>query len=120
MLSNCRMIWQDTAGYVPNLEKPQSTNLYELDYLGRAYNMYYLSGGSHHEVIEKEPGGNLLVLTSSMQSHCEDKVEEIDRQTGAVVNELKLQDIIKCKYENLVDWAHINTVSYQQIGRAHV
>ena len=113
MLSNCRMIWQDTAGYVPNLEKPQSTNLYELDYLGRAYNMYYLSGGSHHEVIEKEPGGNLLVLTSSMQSHCEDKVEEIDRQTGAVVNELKLQDIIKCKYENLVDWAHINTVSYQ-------
>ena len=84
MLSNCRMIWQDTAGYVPNLEKPQSTNLYELDYLGRAYNMYYLSGGSHHEVIEKEPGGNLLVLTSSMQSHCEDKVEEIDRQTGAV------------------------------------
>ena len=113
MLSNCRMIWQDTAGYVPNLEKPQSTNLYEMDYLGRAYNMYYLSGGSHHEVIEKEPGGNLLVLTSSMQSHCEDKVEEIDRQTGAVVNELKLQDIIKCKYENLVDWAHINTVSYQ-------
>ena len=39
MLSNCRMIWQDTAGYVPNLAKPQSTNLYELDYLGRAYNM---------------------------------------------------------------------------------
>ena len=36
------------------------------------------------------------MLTSSMQSHCEYKVEEIDRQTGAVVNELKLQDIIKC------------------------
>ncbi len=41
---NCRMIWQDTAGYVPNLRSLQSTNLYELDYLGRAYNMYYLSG----------------------------------------------------------------------------
>ena len=53
------------------------------------------------------------VYKRQMQSHCEDKIEEIDRQTGAVVNELKLQDIIKCKYENLVDWAHINTVSYQ-------
>ena len=113
MLSNNRMIWQDTGAYVPNMEKPQSTNMYEMDYLGRAYTMYYLSGGSHHEVIEKEPGGNLLVLTSSMQSHYEDKIEEIDRQTGEVVNELKLQDILNSDYVDRDDWAHINTVSYQ-------
>lgn len=112
-LSNGRMIWQDTAAYVPNMEKPQSTNLYEMDYLGRVYTMYYLSGGSHHEVMEKEPDGNLLVLTSSMQSHYEDKIQEIDRQTGEVVNELVLQDILDCEYVDREDWAHINTVSYQ-------
>ena len=38
----------------------QTTNLYEMDYLGRAYTMYYVAGGNHHEVIEKEPDGNLL------------------------------------------------------------
>ena len=113
MLSNNRMIWQDTEAYVPNMEKPQSTNLYEMDYLGRAYTLYYVSGGSHHEVIEKEPGGNLLVLTSSIQSHYEDKIQEIDRQTGEVVNELVLNDILDSKYVNRADWAHINTVSYQ-------
>lgn len=113
LLSNDRMIWQDTAAYVPNQEKPQATNMYEIDYLGRAYNMYYVSGGSHHEVIEKEPGGNLLILTSSMEEHYEDKIQEIDRQTGEVVNELALQDIMDCKYVDLIDWAHINTVSYQ-------
>ena len=113
LLSNNRMIWQDTGAYVPNMEKPQSTNLYEMDYLGRAYTMYYVSGGSHHEVIEKEPGGNLLVLTSSIQSHFEDKIQEIDRQTGEVVNELVLDDILDCEYVNRADWAHINTVSYQ-------
>ena len=75
--------------------------------------MYYVSGGSHHEVIEKEPGGNLLVLTSSIQSHFEDKIQEIDRQTGEVVNELVLDDILDCEYVNRADWAHINTVSYQ-------
>lgn len=112
-LSNKRMIWQDTAAYVPNIEKPQATNLYEMDYLGRAYAMYYVSGGSHHEVIEKEPGGNLLILTSSMQAHHEDKIQEIDRRTGKTVNELVLQDVLDCKYVNQLDWAHINTVSYQ-------
>ena len=113
MLENNRMIWQDTSAYVPNMEKPQSTNLYEMDYLGRAYGMYYIAGGSHHEVIEKEPGGNLLVLTSSLQSHYEDKIQEIDRETGEVVNELVLQDILDCEYVDRADWAHINTVSYQ-------
>lgn len=113
LLSNNRMIWQDTAAYVPNMEKPQSTNLYEMDYLGRAYTMYYLAGGSHHEVIEKEPGGNLLVLTSSLQSHYENMIQEIDRQTGKVVNELVLEDLLDCEYVDRADWVHVNTVSYQ-------
>ena len=113
LLSNNRMIWQDTAAYVPNMEKPQSTNLYEMDYLGRAYTMYYLAGGSHHEVIEKEPGGNLLVLTSSLQLHYENVIQEIDRQTGKVVNELVLEDLLDCEYVDRADWVHVNTVSYQ-------
>lgn len=113
MLSNDRMIIQDTGAYVPSQTKPQCTNLYEMDYLGRAYKMYYVSGGTHHEIIEKVPGGNLLVLTSSMDGHIEDKIQEIDRETGEVVEELILQDILDCEYVNLVDWAHMNTVSYQ-------
>lgn len=113
MLSNCRMIVADKAGYVPSQEKPQPTNLYELDYLGRAYTMYYVAAGNHHEVIEKEPGGNLLVLTSSLEGHIEDKIQEIDRQTGEVVNELIMGDIIDSEYEDRVDWTHLNTVSYQ-------
>lgn len=48
-----------------------------------------------------------------MEEHYEDKIQEIDRQTGEVVNELALQDIMDCKYVDLIDWAHINTVSYQ-------
>ena len=112
-LANNRMIVQDTAAQVPSADKPQTTNFYEMDYLGRAYTMYYVSGGIHHEVIEKEPGGNLLVLSSSLDGHIEDKIQELDRQTGEVVNELVMGDILKCKYENIVDWTHLNTVSYQ-------
>ena len=114
VLSGGRLIAQDTMGYSHNLEKPQSTNLYELDLLGRYWRMYYLANGSHHEVIEKEPGGNLLCLTSSMENHYEDEIVELDRQTGAVVNELELTDIFGDTYTNLLDWAHINTVSWQK------
>lgn len=112
-LSNGRLISVDDFTYVPSQTTPQTTNLYELDYLGRAYNMYYVAGGVHHEVIEKEPGGNLLVLTSSLNLHIEDKIIEIDRNTGEVVNELVMSDIIHSSYEDRTDWTHINTVSYQ-------
>ena len=116
MLSDGHMILQDTMGYTHNLEKPQSTNLYEFDLLGRFWRMYYLANGSHHEVIEKTPGGNLLCLTSSMEDHYEDEIVEIDRQSGAVVNELELKDIFGDTYTDLIDWAHINTVSWQEDG----
>ena len=113
MLSNSRMIVASNEAFMPSQDKPQTTNLYEMDYLGRAYTMYYVAGGNHHEVIEKEPDGNLLVLTSSLEGHIEDKIQEIDRQTGEVVNELIMEDIFGGKYEDRVDWTHLNTVSYQ-------
>ena len=113
MLSNNRMIVASNEAFMPSQAKPQTTNLYEMDYLGRAYTMYYVAGGNHHEVIEKEPDGNLLVLTSSLEGHIEDKIQEIDRQTGEVVNELIMEDIFSEKYEDRVDWTHLNTVSYQ-------
>ena len=113
MLSNDRIISVDNTTYVPSQDKPQTTNLNEIDYLGRTHTIYYVAGGNHHEVIEKEPGGNLLVLTSSLQGHIEDKIEEIDRQTGKVVNELIMSDLFDTDYENMVDWTHLNTVSYQ-------
>lgn len=112
-LSNGRLIFQDTTGYVTSTQKPQSTNLYEMDYLGRTHSMYYLPGGSHHEVIEKEPGGNLLALTSTLKGHFEDKIVELDRETGEIVNELELINILGKTLVTRMDWAHINTVSYQ-------
>lgn len=115
-MSDGRIIFQDITGYVPCQQKPQSTNLYEMDCLGRAYRVYYIPGGNHHEVIEKEPGGNLLVLTSSLKSCYEEKIVEIDRQTGEIVNELELGDIFGQTYVDKPDWAHINTVSYQPEG----
>lgn len=113
-LSNQRFIMQDNMGYTPSILKPQATSLLEMDYLGRCYAEYYVANGTHHEVIEKEPGGNLLVLSSSLEGHVEDLILELDRKTGEVVNALNLEEIFGETYVNKIDWAHLNTVSYQK------
>lgn len=112
-LSNHRFILQEKGVYTPSILKPQATNLYEVDYLGRYYAKYYVANGTHHEVIEKEPGGNLLVLSNSLDGHVEDLILELDRTTGEVVQSLNLAEIFGDTYVNKKDWAHLNTVSYQ-------
>ena len=113
-LSDGRFMLQDASSYTYSVSKPQSVTLYEMDYLGRTYQVYYLPYGTHHDVIEKTPGGNLLCLTSSMETHYEDVIEELDRETGRTVNRLKLSDVfLNNIFTYKLDWAHINTVSWQ-------
>ena len=112
-LSDGRFMLQAPSSYTYSVGKLQSFRLYEMDYLGRTYKVYYLPYGTHHEVIEKTPGGNLLCLTSSMESHYEDVIAELDRETGKTVNRLKLSDLfINSSRLKMLDWAHINTVSW--------
>lgn len=111
-LSNGRLMLQDDTAFVLATEKPQAVLMDEMDYLGRTYRQYYVPNGFHHEVKEKEPDGNLLVLSSSLEGHFEDVILELDRTTGEIVNQLNLEDLFGRTYVNQMDWAHINTVSY--------
>lgn len=113
-LSNQRLIYQTDEALTPTEEKPHTTQMYEMDYLGRAYQVYYVKNGVHHEVIEKIPGGNLFVLTSSIEGHTEDVVQEIDRETGEIVKSLDMREIFDDTYVDMVDWVHLNTVSYKE------
>lgn len=113
-LSNQRIIFQDRDGDTPAVRKPFYTNLYEMDYMGRAYQMYYVANGTHHEVIEKEPDGNLLILSSSLNGHEEEYIIEMDRETGEVVKTLDLIDVFDESMAAKVDWAHLNTISYNE------
>lgn len=113
-LANHHMIYQTDASLTPTEEKPHTTQMYEMDYLGRVYQIYYVKNGIHHEVIEKEADGNLLVLSSSIDGHTEDVVLELDRATGAIVKELDMRNVFDKTYEDKVDWVHLNTASYQK------
>ena len=112
-LSNDRFLFAAGDIGITNIGRPDTSDLYEADYLGRAYKLYYIQQGVHHDIAEKEPGGNLLILSNSGEEYYWDMIQEIDRETGEVVDELKLSDIFRKQYVSSIDWAHINTISYQ-------
>lgn len=91
-----------------------SIQLYEVDQMGRFHKLYNLEKGSHHDFVEIE-NGNLVTLSNCFENGtCEDAIIEIDRKSGKVVNEILLKDYIDEKYVNASDWAHVNSVVYNE------
>lgn len=113
-LSNKHFIVMDKNVMIQTYEKPHAQQLYEMDYLGRVYQIYFAKNGAHHEIIEKTPGGNLLIASNSINSHVEDMVQEIDRKSGAIVKSLDMREIFGDTYVDMMDWAHVNSVQYNE------
>lgn len=98
-----------------------TTGLYEMDLLGKVYTEFSLPGGYHHDYFEMA-NGNLLVSSDDFNSDAgtvEDYVVELDRQTGEIVKEFDLKDVLNTddgKSENWssYDWFHNNSVWYDE------
>jgi arylsulfate sulfotransferase len=97
--------------------------VFEYDMLGREVNRWDIPGyWAHHDVIEK-PDGNLLVAVDKTGiGTIEDHVIEIDRATGAVVNEWDLRQILDVHRRdhstNEQDWFHMNAIWYSEADDA--
>lgn len=96
------------------------TGLMEMDLLGKIYYEYSLPGGYHHDVYEMEDG-NLLVASDNFENGTvEDYIVEIDRETGEIIKEIDLTNILPVKnngdnaYTTDYDWFHNNSVWYDK------
>ena len=98
--------------------------LIEVDLNGRIYREYAVPGGQHHDFREL-PNGNLLVASDSPDlSSVEDYVVELDRNTGEVVWELDMKDLLSIEDGQSAsmesdgsdeeDWFHNNGVWYDE------
>ena len=94
----------------------------EIDLMGKIYGEYMILGGQHHDFVEM-PNGNFLVASDSPDlSTVEDYVVEIDRQTGNVVWELDMKDLMGTEEGQSAsmdtdgseesDWFHNNGLAY--------
>ena len=95
-----------------------SNGVMEVNAGGKIFHEYEIPGLYHHDQWEL-PNGNLLICSEDQDfKTIEDTVVEVDRLTGAVVNEWDLKDYLP-RYPvaasgtaDAKDWAHINAVSY--------
>lgn len=110
-ISNGHFVYMEREVAVPSYSNPQTSVYHDMDYLGRVYRTYLSEKGVHHTLEENE-NGNFLTGSNTMMEHTEDVVVEIDRNTGEVVWELKIEDLFDEKYKNMMDWAHVNSAVY--------
>ncbi|MFC2947023.1 aryl-sulfate sulfotransferase [Virgibacillus sediminis] len=69
------------------------TGLFEMDLLGKVHNIYTVNG-QHHDAVEL-PSGNILALAEREHSDTvEDYAVEIHRNSGQIVNEYDLGEIV--------------------------
>ncbi len=98
-----------------------TTGLYEMDMLGKIYNEYSLEGGYHHDFFELE-NGNILALSNDFANNTvEDYIVEIEKDTGKIVKEIDLKNILNTedgKSENWIDydWFHANSIWYDDVN----
>lgn len=111
-LANGRFIMLERQTLVPTYMIPHSTQMYEIDYLGRVYRTYYVPNGIHHDVCEMTPGGNLLIASNSQCGHVEDCIAEVNRQTGRVEKFLDMREVLYTAYRDRTNWIHVNSIDY--------
>lgn len=91
----------------------------ELDLLGKVYNEYAIPGGMHHDTFELSNGNMIIVGDRPNFETVEDYIVEIDMNTGEVVWELDLTDLIDPSEGGSLnrteeDWFHNNGVWYDE------
>lgn len=96
-----------------------TTGLVEMDLLGKIYYEYTLPGGYHHDVFEMENGNFLIASNNFNDGTVEDYIVEMDRNTGEIINEYDLKDILPTDegnnaYTTDYDWFHNNSVWYDK------
>ena len=111
-VANDRFIVMERQTLLPTQLIPHSTQMYEMDYLGRVYWTYYVPNGIHHDVCEMTPGGNLLVASNSQCGHVEDCIAEVNRETGKIEKVLDMREIFGTAYRDRTNWVHINSLDY--------
>lgn len=112
-LSSGHFFYMEREISVPSFSNPQTVQSYDMDYFGRVYRTYLVENGVHHTAEEKV-GGNILVASNTMMEHTEDRVIELDRETGEIVWSLDIWDLFDDTYKDMMDWCHVNSAAYYE------
>lgn len=93
--------------------------IYEYALTGEEVNTWNIDGYHQHHDIHVKPDGNLLVaVAKDGLSTTDDHIIEVDRESGAIVNEWDIRQVLDVDRYDLVendfDWFHMNAIWYSE------
>ncbi|MDL2237390.1 aryl-sulfate sulfotransferase [Christensenellaceae bacterium OttesenSCG-928-K19] len=84
--------------------------LYEVDLLGRVYNIYYSPYGVHHDIVQTDDGTLLITGSDSgsdQKGQVFNMVYELNPADGKIINTLDLSTVLqRTRANNTVYWPH--------------
>lgn len=93
------------------------TIFYEMNYMGKIFNLYAGLNGCHHDIEVTDH--NTFLVTGTEGETVEDMIYEIDRATGETVNKLDMKEVFqRTRFLNDTigygsrDWLHNNAISW--------
>ena len=97
--------------------------VYEYDMLGRQFRRWDIPGfDAHHELVEKPDGSFLVAVDVVGRGTVGDHIIEVDRVSGAIVNEWDFREILDVYRRTFVDrggdWFHMNAIFYSEADDA--
>ena len=98
-----------------NLLIGQGRAIFEFDWLGNQINRWPMPGyWYHHDVVEQADGNLLVAVIKLSIATIEDHVIELDRASGAIVNEWDLRTVLDVSRQVAggtdTDWFHMNAI----------
>jgi hypothetical protein len=116
-MTDGHFIYAEKGIALPSFSNPQAMLCYDMDYFGRVHRTYLVKSGVHHAAEEKA-GGNILAASCTMDKGVEDRVIEIDRETGEIVWDLDIWTLFDDTYKDRKDWCHLNSIAYYEKDRS--
>lgn len=115
-LPDGRFLFPDKNINRPTLNNPHAVVMYDMDYLGRVRETYYVQEGVHHwaEAVPGTEGKQILGATSSLAEQLmEGTLLRFDRESGDTTATYNLGSFFPERLQNKYDWAHLNRVYCQ-------
>ena len=116
---NGRFLFSDREINRPTFNNPHAIIMYDMDYMGRVKETYYVAEGIHHwaAAVPGTGGRQVLGATSSLEEQrMEGTLLRFDCESGTVVGMYNLGNYFPEQLQDKYDWAHLNRI-YCQDGR---
>lgn len=105
-LENGHFLYEDrTANRMNAKGQIVPCRYHEMDYMGRVYRTFLIDFSIVGAVAQKD--SSLFLVTSSDDKHIADKIIELDMNSGQIVADCDLKEIVGDKYRDCENWANI-------------